>query len=71
MGSLKRAVLRERGPHMEKTLMQAFTAAGITKREGQTLQDYAKEVKALTPADRAWFAERFKEEFGFTIVALP
>lgn len=51
--------------------MQAFTAAGITKREGQTLQDYAKEVKALTPADRAWFAERFKEEFGFTIVALP
>lgn len=56
---------------MDKTLMQAFTAVGITKREGQSLQDYAKEIKALTTADRAWFAERFKTEHGFNIVALP
>lgn len=55
---------------MEKTLMQGFTFAGIGKREGQTLQDYAKEVKALTQADRDWFAERFAIEYGIKIVPL-
>jgi hypothetical protein len=56
---------------MDKTLMQAFTFAGITKREGQQLPDYAKEIKALTPEDRQWFAERFKVEFGITIIESP
>lgn len=56
---------------MEKTLMQAFTMVGIGKREGQTLQDYAKEIKALTAEDRAWFAERFAIEHGVKIVVTP
>jgi hypothetical protein len=56
---------------MEKTLMQAFTFAGIKKLEGQQLPEFAKEIKALTPADRAWFAERFVIEFGITITESP
>lgn len=56
---------------MEKTLMQAFTHVGIGKKDGQTLQDYAKEVKALTTEDRAWFAQRFAVEHGIKIVATP
>lgn len=56
---------------MEKTLMQAFTHVGIGKKDGQDLQSYAKEIKALSAEDRAYFAERFAIEFGIKIVATP
>lgn len=49
------------------TLMQAFSRAGITKREGQQLPEFAREIQALTDDDRKWFADRFKVEMGLDV----
>jgi hypothetical protein len=54
---------------VQMTLLQALRKAGIDKKEGQLLPQFAAELKALTDADRQWFKERFAIEFGWEIVA--
>lgn len=41
----------------------------IGLKPGQAMLDFAAEIKALTPEDRAWFKERFAKEYGIKVIS--
>lgn len=47
--------------------LKAMESVGLGKREGQTVADYSKEIKALDNADRRYFAARIEAEHGIVI----
>lgn len=39
-----------------------------TRRRGEFLGEFREQVRALSDADRAWFAQQFAKEFEYEIV---
>lgn len=53
---------------IKKTFTKAIIDAGL-RLPGESVGAFSQEVKKLTPADRAWFVERFKIEQGIEVTS--
>lgn len=52
---------------LKMTLSAALVKFGL-RLPGENVGQFGAQIKALTPADREWFKERFAIEYGIEIV---